>query len=485
MRKGFGLPHLISGLTRLLRDEEGSYLLIVSVAISGFIGLAGLATEGALIFYYHRAVQSAADSAAYSAAVAYSIDNSADITTEAQAIVADYGFVVDTASGNATDKATVVATVDTITYSPLTAINVAITRPQTRFFSSFWIKNSQPNGASAKAIISGGAGGGNGNCILSIAPTGSGIKLQGTPSITAPGCGVFSNSNGSCSGGGGPSTPSIDLGGNGSITAGSVGAAGCVSVGGSSNIGPPPTAYTGATPACPTCADNPVINPYSGITPPSPGTCLANNAGVVRGNGNNPNKPVVTATLSPGTYCTGGISVTNHANVTLNPGVYILNGPVQLVVDSQSSLTGTGVTLVFTDPGGAAYPHGQCCGNDPVAMNISSGADINLTAPTTSGPTEGMLIIGNSNIPTDTRFNLQANGTGSSCTSTNCIGGVIYVPTADFTWGGGPILAGGCTQMIAYRVIMGGNAQFNNSNCNLAGGGGGAKPIGNVVTLVR
>jgi hypothetical protein len=209
---------------------------------------------------------------------------------------------------------------------------------------------------------------------------------------------------------------------------------------------------------------------------------------VVRGNGNNPNRPVVTATLNPGTYCTGGISVTNHATVTLNPGTYILNGPVQLIVDSQSALTGTGVTLVFTDPGGAAYPHGQGGGNSAVALDISSGANINLQAPAANATSgiPGMLIIGNSNIPTDTVFNLQANATASSCTSTNCIGGVIYVPTGDFTWQGGPILAGGCTQMIAYRVTMAGNAVFNNSNCDLpGGGGGGAKPIGNVVTLVK
>ena len=72
MSKGFGLPHLI---TRLLRDEEGSYLLYMTLAIPVFIGFAGLATEGALLFYNHRTVQSAADAAAYSAAIAYSIDN--------------------------------------------------------------------------------------------------------------------------------------------------------------------------------------------------------------------------------------------------------------------------------------------------------------------------------------------------------------------------------------------------------------------------
>jgi hypothetical protein len=159
----------------------------------------------------------------------------------------------------------------------------------------------------------------------------------------------------------------------------------------------------------------------------------------------------------------------------LNPGTYVFNGAVNLTVDGGSSLTGNGVTLVFTDPGGATYPRVT---GTPTAMNIQSGATIDLEAPT-SGTTQGMLIMGNSNIPFDTAFNLQAGAAGQG------IKGVIYVPTGDFTWQGGPILAGGCTQMIAYRVTMAGNAVFNNSNCDLSGGGGGAKPIGNVVTLVK
>ena len=113
MSKGFALPHLI---TRLLRDEEGSYLLYMTVAIPVFIGFAGFATEGALLLYNHRIIQSATDAAAYSAAIAYSNDSHADIrlTTQAEAIVANYGFVIGT--GN--DQVNVVATVDTTTYSP-------------------------------------------------------------------------------------------------------------------------------------------------------------------------------------------------------------------------------------------------------------------------------------------------------------------------------------------------------------------------------
>src|SRR5262245_49565798 len=136
-------------LARLLRDEEGSFLVYVALGMPVFIGLAGLATEGGLILYNHRNVSSAADAAAYSAAIAYSIDSSADITTEAKSIVANYGFTVGT--GN--DQANVVATVDTTTYSgppALTAIRVTVTRPQLPLLSSVWVSN--PFSVSASAM---------------------------------------------------------------------------------------------------------------------------------------------------------------------------------------------------------------------------------------------------------------------------------------------------------------------------------------------
>ena len=117
MSKGFGLPHLI---TRLLRDEEGSYLLYMTLAIPVFIGVAGLATEGALLFYNHRTVQSAADAAAYSAAIAYSIDSSADITTQAQAIVAELWLRRWHGQCQAMIRPMWLATVDTTTYSART-----------------------------------------------------------------------------------------------------------------------------------------------------------------------------------------------------------------------------------------------------------------------------------------------------------------------------------------------------------------------------
>jgi hypothetical protein len=186
-----------------------------------------------------------------------------------------------------------------------------------------------------------------------------------------------------------------------------------------------------------------------------------------------------TVTLGAGpTTFNGAVSI-KGASVTLDAGTYIFVGPAgQFTVDAQATLTGIGVTLMFTDPSGTAYP--KITGT-PTAMNFQSGATIDLTPPT-SGSNQGMLLIGNSNIPLDTAFNLQANAAGVG------IQGVMYVPTADFTWGGGPIITGGCTQMIGYRVIMSGNATFDNSNCQTGSSIGGSGPAGLFapeVTLVK
>ena len=59
-------------LARLIRDEEGSYLLYGLFILPVLIGVGGLAGEASLLLYNHRTLQSAADAAAYSAAVAKS-----------------------------------------------------------------------------------------------------------------------------------------------------------------------------------------------------------------------------------------------------------------------------------------------------------------------------------------------------------------------------------------------------------------------------
>ena len=84
--------------------------------------------------------------------------------------------------------------------------------------------------------------------------------------------------------------------------------------------------------------------------------------------------------LNPGNYC-GGIQVQNGAQVTLNPGIYVLRG--ELFDIQGASVTGNGVMLYFTD--------WEEEGKESKGLKVGSGAAIDLTAPLT-GTYSGVAI---------------------------------------------------------------------------------------------
>ena len=125
------------------------YLIYMTLITPVLIGVAALGTEGGLRLYQHQNLQGAADAAAYSAAVAAYIRNetSAQYTTEAEAIVGQYtGSTVTTCNPSSPPSVCV-----TVPYS--NAIEVDVSQPQTRFFSSYWFSNTQPDVTSAVATI--------------------------------------------------------------------------------------------------------------------------------------------------------------------------------------------------------------------------------------------------------------------------------------------------------------------------------------------
>ncbi len=100
---------------------------------------------------------------------------------------------------------------------------------------------------------------------------------------------------------------------------------------------------------------NSMSDPLAWITPPSfSGTC--NHTGYSLSGG--------TATLNPGTFCKG-MSFTN-STVTLNPGLYVITGGGTW---SNSTVTGNGVTLYFTEGGGASSGQFKIVNNSNVTLS--------------------------------------------------------------------------------------------------------------------
>ena len=244
------------------------------------------------------------------------------------------------------------------------------------------------------------------------------------------------------------------LAGNANIDAGSLGAAGCISVGGNSQVNLP----GGGTY---TQNDGPLTNPYAGITMPTAGSAGSCAAG----------------SCTPGVY-SGGISL-KGGTWTLQPGVYMLEGAGFQIGPGGggTTVTGNGVTLVFTSatPGDASsYPSNM--------MSVDSKSSVTLTAPTT-GTTEGFVMMGDSTMPIGTAFDTHSNPNVT-------LDGTVYVPNGAFSWGGNPatgeiqllVVATFVCKFIVNTVTLFGDSAFSNAGCSSAGG---QKPIGSVVTLVQ
>src|SRR5262249_8079765 len=138
-------------------------------------------------------------------------------------------------------------------------------------------------------------------------------------------------------------------------------------------------------------------DPYSSVPDPSFSGCYQHNF-----------SSHSTVTIDQGVYC-GGIQLNAGANVKMNPGTYYLDGG-NLQVNVSATLSGNGVTLVFTSSSGANY----------ATATINGGATINLTAPTT-GAYAGIVMFGDRNMPLDTTFKFNGGATQS-------LNGAIYMP---------------------------------------------------------
>lgn len=398
------------------RDRRGNYAVIAALMSPVLIGSAGLATEGGLWFYVHQTLQGAADSAALSAATLYSLNTSQSLDAQAQSVVAGYGYV----AGNSGTTITVNRPPATGAYAGNTqAIEVVVTTQQARMLSSIFSTGMVTLTGRAVALP-----GNNGlGCVLALNAIASGdVTSKGNSGINLNQCSVYDDSN---------SSSALVNGGSATISALSVNVVGQIS--GGSGITTTQGVNVGTSPAA---------DPYADVVMPTAGACTAKNLSIKN-----------TVTLNPGTYC-NGIQLNAGAVVTLNPGIYIMDcGSLQM--SGGATMTGTGVTIVFTCSSGSNY----------ASATINGGATLAITAPTT-GPTAGIAIFGDRNMPTSTTFKFDGG-------DTQVLGGAVYVPKGTLEYAGGNNTNTNCTQVIADTVTFVGNSKLA-INCS----GYGTRPIG-------
>ena len=392
------------------RNASGSYLVMMAVMAPVLIGSVGLGIDYGLWLYTQQTMQAAADSAAVSAATSGS-----NIATEAEGVAATYGFIKD--SGGVTMTVNQPPKSGSHT-SVSNAVEVVINSVQTPQFSALLSAKSFTISVRSVAVATPGTG-----CVLTLNPNASGaVTSQGSSVTNLSGCNLYTDSSDSAA---------VTVGGTASLTALSVGAVGGVS--GASNITTTGGIHTGVAS---------LSDPYANMSFGSFSGCDQKNYSTNKDD-----------EITHGVYC-GGISVKAGATLKLDPGIYYLDQG-SLSIEGNGAIVGTGVTLVFTSSTGKNY----------ATASIASNATVNLTAPTT-GPTAGIVLFGDRNMPEGTTFKLSGGSTQSFV-------GAIYLPKAALTYSGGSGGSTSCTQIIADTVTFTGNSGMA-INCDSFG----TKPIG-------
>jgi len=382
---------------RLLEDDHGQSTLIMAICIACVFGMLGLSVDAGLMFRSKRILQTAADCGAIAGAAELNYGNS---VAAAQAATARNG-VTNGSNG-------VLVTVNT---PPLYGskkdssgyVEVVVTRSVPTYFMRAF--NVSTMSVAARAVA--GLGPSEG-CIYTLDTSGSGVSLTGSGNLSAPNCGLIVDSS---------SSNAVSLSGSASITAKSIAIVGGTSTSGSTSLQPTPV--TGIAP---------VSNPLSYLQAPSysSSSCLAD--------------PHVTSsmTLGPavsgGTVCYNGLTISGSGALTLNPGVYVINGGFS--ASGSGTITGSGITIYLAAPSGA--------------LSLTGSGALNLTAPTT-GPYSGILFFED---PKDTQQMKIAGSTGSTLT------GIFYAPLATLSLTG----SSGATfnvDLVTYALSISGTGGLN------------------------
>jgi Flp pilus assembly protein TadG len=220
-------------------------------------------------------------------------------------------------------------------------------------------------------------------CVLGLDTLGSGaFNADGSALTFNASCAVQANST---------SSSGMTQKGHASLSAKKFGVTGGART---NNYQPPPQDNSPAIP-----------DPYASLPFPSYTSCDKNSKEL---------KINDTQTLSPGTYC-GGIHMDSTAQVTLQPGVYVMvDGPFW--ADGSASVTGDQVMIAFTGKGST--------------LDVWGNAQMNVTSPT-SGTYMNMQFMQDSS-SADTHNLWVSIGGSDSDGSKLSYDGVAYFPTQNF-----------------------------------------------------
>jgi Flp pilus assembly protein TadG len=376
-----------------LRDDSGQVIVLTVLSATAILGVVAFATDVGLLLRAKRVMQTAADSAALAGAAEIKFG---DVQSAADADAAQNGIP--------TSAVTVNTGPTSGPHQGNTAyIEVIVSQSEPTFFMKVFNLTSMT--VSARAVATNVP---SPSCVDTLqsnptTPTGKkgalvsvpGVAVTNGASLTLSSCGVIDDASGS---------GALTVSGAGVITAKAIGVVGTESLSGSGTT--TPAAVTGIAP---------ITDPLSSVATAPPASeytsgCLTDPS-ITKSTTIGPASPT-------GYVCYNGLTFPKGSpTVTLNPGLYIINGQgsanaYSLNVASGTTLNGTGVTFYFV--------------ND-ASFNITNGATLNLTAPT-SGSYSGLLFYQDSG---DSAMDTFAGGSSGN------LAGIFYLPAANLTFENG------------------------------------------------
>jgi len=372
------------------RGQSGQVLPLIAVSLAVLLGFAGLAVDVGYLEYQQQQQQTATDAAALGGAQSLARSNCSSGTAAESAAAMDA-----TNNGYSTGGNVFVTPISPPSSGPYAGNACAVSvQIQTLHVANFFSKLfGYPTGMTESTQATADASAMGGACIYLLSS--SSWSSFNNPTVNSPGCAIAINY-------------SADFDG-GTIAAPSIGYVSPPNYGG--------TTFTLATPA----AMLPVADPcpeipgceYLTANPPSTSGCSGYND-----NGGN-------QTLQPGCY--SYMNLDPPGTVTMAPGLYIINGPIN---DNGVNLQGSGVTIYITSNGSGPN-------FDNKTVNLS---------PPTSGNYTGVLLY-------------QVSGNSSSINFNDpsaTLSGLLYAPSStsvNFDTAPGN-----------YMVLVFGSMNFNNNS---------------------
>ena len=420
---------MIRKLVSFFRDTVGAIAPLTAVMLPLLLGAAGVGVDVSVWLQQQRDLQTAADAAAIAAA--WEIANNqteSDATAVALKEVQNNGYSDATASD---------VTVSFSDVDDTTEVNVTLTEQSTRFLAINLMSAGDPIlEVTATATLS-SANPAGGFCMLSLAETGTSMLFNGNITIDSPTCGLAVNSN--------DPNAALNINGNsGSYTVADVSVVGGIDDG---DLLVADSITEGASPAA---------DPYSDLSIPSYASCSEADQG------NRLRADDMADLPSPDangvTVICGELEIQNNDSLTLDPGIYVIDGGD---LDVKGELFGDDVTIILTNSGADSYgEYGD--------VQISGTIDISSPSADTLDDDwdefEGVAVYQDRNAPAQVQCN-DIRGANSDYT---VFSGAFYTPSRCIDIGGGSNVSGTdvCSRLIGLTITIHGNPNMNNDCTN-------------------